>query len=129
MSTHYHLVVRTPNPDLALGMQRLNACYGQEFNHRYRLQGHVFFRRYHSVLIEREAHLLELWRYVAMNPVRAGLCTSAEEWPWSSYGAVLGALPSPAFLSAEWVLELFGRDAANARRRLRMFVEEEPVSA
>lgn len=128
MTTHYHLVVRTPNPDLARGIQRLNACYAQEFNRRYGVEGHVFFRRYHSILIEREAHLLELCRYVAMNPVRAGLCDRAEDWPWSSYRAVLSASRPPTFLSAQWLLELFGRDATNAKRRLRRFVEDEPPS-
>jgi putative transposase len=128
MTTHYHLVVRTPNPDLARGIQRLNACYAQEFNRRYRVEGHVFFRRYHSILIEREAHLLELCRYVAMNPVRAGLCDRAEDWPWSSYRAVLSASRPPTFLSAQWLLELFGRDATNAKRRLRRFVDDEPPS-
>jgi REP-associated tyrosine transposase len=127
LTTHYHLVVRTPNADLALGMQRLNACYAQQFNHRHGFEGHVFFRRYHSVLIEREAHLLELCRYVAMNPVRAGLCARAEDWPWSSYRVSLSSSPPPSFLSARWLLELFGRDQQHARRRLRAFIEDVPA--
>jgi putative transposase len=128
MDTHYHLVVRTPNPDLAVGMQRLNGFYAQEFNRRYGLEGHVFFRRYHSLLIEREAHLVELCRYVAMNPVRAGMCGRPEDWPWSSYGAVMTS-SEPSFLSVRWLLELFGRDPDSARRRLRAFVEDLPDRA
>jgi putative transposase len=129
MTTHYHLVVRTPKPDLALGMQSLNSCYAQEFNRRHGVEGHVFFRRYHSVLIEREAHVLELCRYVAMNPVRAGLCTRPEDWPWGSYRAALAHAPTPTFLSTHWLLEFFGRDPDAARHRLRAFVEDAPGSA
>jgi putative transposase len=124
MTTHYHLVIRTPEADLAQGIQYLNGCYGQEFNHRYGLEGHVFFRRYHSVLIEREAHFLELGRYLPMNPVRAGLCARPEDWPWSSYAALLGLCSPPAFLSVGWLLEFFGHDRRLARDRLRAFVED-----
>lgn len=124
MTTHYHLVVRTPEADLARGIQWLNGCYGQEFNKRYGLEGHVFFRRYHSEVIEREAHFLELGRYLPNNPVRAGLCAHAQDWPWSSYPALLGLCAPPAFLSVGWLLEVFGRDRQSARRRLRAFVED-----
>ena len=124
MTTHYHLVVRTPEADLARGIQYLNGCYAQEFNRRHGFEGHVFFRRYHSVLIEREGHLLEVGRYLPRNPVLAGLCARAEDWSWSSYPALLGLCPSPPFLSRGWFLELFGRDRQTARRRLRAFVED-----
>jgi putative transposase len=129
MTTHYHLVIRTPEADLARGMQWLNGCYGHEFNRRHAAEGHVFFRRYQSVLIESEAHFLELGRYLPFNPVRAGLCARPEDWPWSSYPALLGLSPPPAFLSIGWLLELFGRDRQSARRRLRAFVEESPSSS
>jgi putative transposase len=124
MPTHYHLVIRTPEADLARGIQFLNGCYGQEFNRRHGLEGHVFFRRYQSVMIERDAHFLELGRYLPRNPVRAGLCSRPEEWLWSSYPALLGLCPPPPFLSPGWMLELFGRDRRSARRRLRAFVED-----
>jgi putative transposase len=124
MPTHYHLVIRTPEADLADGIQSLNACYAQQFNRRYGFEGHVFFRRYQSVMIEREAHLLELGRYLPTNPVRAGLCARPEDWPWSSYAALMGLCPPPAFLSPGWLLELFGRDRQSAARRFRAFVED-----
>jgi putative transposase len=128
MTTHYHLVVRTPEADLASGIQSLNACYAQEFNRRHGLEGHVFLRRYQSVMIEREAHLLELGRYLPTNPVRAGLCAKPEDWPWSSYPALLGLCSAPAFLSPGWLLELFGRDRQTAARRLRAFVDDLPYT-
>jgi putative transposase len=124
MTTHYHLLIRTPEADLASGMQDLNSCYAQEFNRRYELEGHAFFRRYHSDMIEHEGHLFEAARYIPNNPVRAGACRRAEDWPWSSYPAHLGLCPPPAFLSPGWLLELFGRDLRRARTRYRAFVED-----
>lgn len=125
MTTHYHLVVRTPELDLDRGMHRLNACHAQSFNRRYDRSGHLFAERFHSEPIMRQAHMLEAIRYVAMNPVRAGICRSPRDWPWSSYGAALGLRPAPPFLAVDELLALFGRDGITARRRLRRFVEEE----
>jgi putative transposase len=124
MTTHYHLLVRTPLPNLAAGMQRLNSCYVQEFNRRHGDEGTRLARRYHDVMVESESHALELFRYISMNPVRAGLCRSPQDWRWSSYPALVGAARRPSFLSIEWVLAYFGSDRARAARRLAMFVED-----
>jgi len=129
MTTHYHLLVRTPEANLHRGMQRLNGCYGQGFNRRHGQLGHVFFRRYHSVLVEREAHLLELFRYLAWNPVRAGVCTEPAGWPWSFYAGLVGSEEAPPILGAEAALAFFGKDPEAARRRLREFVEQRPVES
>ena len=126
MTTHYHLLVRAPDGDLARGMQRLNGNYAAGFNRRHGEEGHVFFRRYHALLVERESHLLELCRYLALNPVRAGLCDRPEQWRWSSYAAMMGKTPRPPFLTAEWLLALFGSKPERARERLREFVDDAP---
>ena len=123
METHFHLVVRTAEADLARGMQRLHACYAQGFNIRHDQTRHVLERRYHSVLIADERHVLELCRYLALNPVEAGLCARPGEWPWSSYAAMLGLAPRPPFLAVEWLLTFFGGEPARARARLQAFVE------
>lgn len=123
LSTHYHVLVSTPNPDLAAGMQKLNGRYAQGFNDRYLDFGHVFSGRYHAVLVESEGHLLELVRYLALNPVRAGICRTACSWRWSSYPAALGLRRVPDFLTLDPVLNLFGHDLERARERLREFVE------
>jgi putative transposase len=125
MSTHYHLVVRTHENDLDRGMHRLNACHAQSFNRRYGRRGHLFAERFHSEPIGHDAHLLASLRYVANNPVEAGICRSAREWRWSSYRASIGLAEPPAFLAMDELLGLFGRDHAVARQRLRRFVEEE----
>jgi putative transposase len=123
MTTHYHLVVHTPEDDLARGMHRLNACYAQSFNRFYERFGHLFAERFQSVLIRTDGHLLQAIRYVALNPVEAGLCDLPQEWPWSSYAATIGLAKPPQFLAVDALLRLFGRNAAAATQRLRVFVE------
>ena len=107
MPNHYHLVVETPEPNLSAGMHVLNSRYAHAFNDRYRHTGHVFEARF-GALLERDAHLLELVRYVHRNPVRALLCREPGEWEWSSYRALAGRAPAPAWLAVDEVLELFG---------------------
>lgn len=124
MTTHYHLLVRTPHGDLARGMQRLNGCYAQDFNLRHGETGHRLERRYHSVLITSEGHALELIRYVALNPVRANACAKPEDWAWSSYAACIGQAQAPGFLAVDWLLAYFGSDRDRAIQALRSFVED-----
>jgi putative transposase len=123
MTTHYHVLLRTPTADLAVGMQRLNGHFAQAFNRKYGERGHVFEERYHSVLVERDAHLIELYRYMALNPVRAGLCTRPESWRWSSYPFAVGLAGRPEFLAIDWALAYFGNTPGRARKGLRAFVE------
>lgn len=104
MPNHYHLLVETPKPDLSQGMQRLNWSYACWFNERYGYVGHAFDDRFKSKVIQRDAQLLQTARYIVMNPVRALLCESPIEWPWSSYAASVGAAPAPPWLdSSLWV--------------------------
>ena len=124
MSNHYHLVVATPNGDLSAGMHMLNGEYAHYFNFVHRVVGHVFQARFHAVLVESDPHLAELSRYLAGNPVRAGLARSARDWPWSSYRAIAEDRPSPAFVDVPAILGLFGRDRERARASFIRFVEE-----
>jgi REP element-mobilizing transposase RayT len=124
LGNHYHALVATPLGNLARGMQRLNSAYAQHVNKHHGRSGHVFQGRYHARLIERDAHLLELSRYVVLNPVRAGLVTSPEAWRWSSYRATAGIEPSPGFLSTAWLLGRFGTDDRRARGLYAAFVAD-----
>jgi putative transposase len=107
MGNHFHLLLETPEPNLAGGMRDLSSDYVRYFNiHRGR-RGPLSEKRYRAVLVEREAHLLEVARYVVLNPARAGICERAEDWPWSSYRATAGLTPVPRFLHTEWLLAQF----------------------
>jgi putative transposase len=83
MTTHYHVVVATPEADLSRGMQYVNGVYALRFNRRWDRFGHLFAERFASRLIESEEYLYEACRYVFDNPVRAGLCDAPAKWPWS----------------------------------------------
>jgi REP-associated tyrosine transposase len=114
MTTHYHLVLTTPEPNLARGMHVLNGLYATTFNDRHGRKGHLKAARYGSKLIETEEYALEVSRYVPLNPVRAGITTVPERWPWSSYAATLGLRRRPSFLDDEWLLRLFSDDPPTA---------------
>jgi putative transposase len=125
MGNHYHLLIETPGEDLSSAMQRLNGDYAQWFNWRHGLKGHVFYRRFYSVLVQRDEHLLELSRYIVLNPVRAGLAPTAARWKWSSYRATASGAPPP-FVAPAWLLSQFHPDPCRARRVYRRFVAEAP---
>ncbi len=124
MSTHYHVLLRTPEPNLAVGMQLLNNRFARYFNKRHGGSGAVFRSRYHSGVIETDGHLLEVCRYIALNPVRAGLCQRPEEWNWSSYGSCVSTARSFSFVASRELLELFDQEIDSARERLKRFVED-----
>ena len=124
MANHYHLLIETPQPNLSRGMRQLNGVYTQRFNQRHRSVGHVFQGRYKAVLVEKEAHLLEVCRYVVLNPVRAGMVSHPSQWRWSSYRATAGLRKPPMFLTTDWVLAQFGHRRASAAKAYRQFVRE-----
>ena len=84
MTTHYHLVLEATRPRLSGGMQRLNGRYAEAFNARYERRGHLFGDRFAARVLESEEYLAAACRYVVLNPVRAGLCERAADWPWSA---------------------------------------------
>jgi REP element-mobilizing transposase RayT len=126
MSTHFHLLVETPNADLARGMQLVNGIYAQTFNRRHARRGHLFGGRYGAELVETDEHALEALRYIALNPVRAGICRNAEDWPWSSYRAALGLAPQAPFVEEAWTLSWFVGATPARRAAFRAFVESAP---
>jgi hypothetical protein len=124
MDNHYHLLIETPQPNLSLGMRQLNGRYTQMYNWRHERVGHLFQGRFTSILVEKEAHLLELCRYVVLNPVRAKMVAHPRQWAWSSYRATVGDTKAPAWLTLDWVLSQFGQRVGPARERYRTFVAE-----
>ena len=121
MDNHYHLLIETPEANLSRGMRHVNGVYTQRFNRAHELVGHVFQGRFKAILVEREAYLLELSRYVVLNPVRAGLVRSAKDWRWSSYRATAGLKKGPNFLHTKWILGQFGK-GDRGRTEYRRFI-------
>lgn len=124
MGNHYHLLVETPDPNLSRGMRRLNGVYTQRFNRHHGRVGHVLQGRFNSIIVERERYLLELARYIALNPVRAGIVRSPGDWRWSSYRATAGLRPSPPWLAAAPLLHHFSARQEKAWHGYRRFVDE-----
>lgn len=122
MTNHYHIVIETPEGNLARGMRQLNGVYTQFINRTHRRVGHVFQGRYKAILVEKDSYLLELSRYVVLNPVRAQMVTEAGDWLWSSYRMMIGKAPAPPWLETDWLLGQFGRDRDQAIRGYRDFV-------
>ncbi len=124
MDNHYHIVIETAEGNLSQGMRQLNGVYTQHFNRRHTLSGHVFQGRFKAILVQKEAYLLELARYVVLNPVRASMVNDPLDWPWSSYAAMLGRSTPPDWLETDWILARFGRDRKRAISRYIDFVRE-----
>lgn len=122
MTNHYHLVAETPDADLSRGMRQLNGRYAQYVNRTQGRVGHLFQGRYTAILVEQDSYLLELARYVVLNPVRAGMVTDASEWRWSSYGATAGNTQAPGWLETDWILGQFGGRRRTAVTRYIDFV-------
>jgi len=124
MTNHYHLLIETPDANLSQGMRQLNGIYTQWINRKYRRTGHVFQGRFKSVLIEKESHLLEVARYIVLNPVRAKMVRSARDWRWSSYRTTAGEDAVPAFLTVGWLLSQFDSAPSRATAQYREFVRQ-----
>ena len=125
MTNHYHLLIETVDPTLSRGMRQLNGVYTQAFNRRHERVGHLFQGRYKAILVEKEAYLLELSRYIVLNPVRAKMVKKPEEWEWSSYRATAGLSEVPPFLTTDWILSQFADERKKAQRLYRRFVAKE----
>src|SRR3990167_2701652 len=125
MNDHYHALIETPDANLTRGMRQLNGIYTQTFNRAHGRAGHVFQGRYKAILVEKENYLLELSRYIVLNPVRAGMVRSAKDWPLSSYRATLGEGKGASdCLNVEWLLSCFGKRRSLAIEKYKKFVSE-----
>lgn len=118
MGNHYHLVVHTHQANLSRLMRHVNAVYSQAFNRRHGVVGHLFQGRFKAIIVDRDAYLLELCRYVELNPVRAAMVETAANWKWSSYRAHVGIEPSPGWLDTDGIHGfLLGREVRHAEDR------------
>jgi hypothetical protein len=120
LSSHYHLMLRLADETLSAGLQRLNYRYALHHNRRYRQRGHCFEQRFQNKAVDDAADELEVARYIALNPTRAGMCRLPEDYPWSSYGSLIGLYPPDPIVDAKTALSVVG----GSKARYRAFVEE-----
>lgn len=124
MPNHYHLLIETPESNLSKGMRQLNGVYTQSFNRKHKRVGHLLQGRYKAILVEKDSHLLEVARYIVLNPVRAHLVKQVDQWRHSSYRSTAGLdIPYPC-LTTDWVLTQFGKNKDGATKQYAIFVKE-----
>lgn len=123
MTNHYHLMVETPEANLSQIMKQINGIYTQRFNRRHHRVGHVFQGRFKSIVVDKNAYLKKLCRYIVLNPVRAGMVDEPGKYPWSSFKATAGKTKTPDFLSTDWILSQFAETRPRAQAEYRRFVQ------
>lgn len=121
MGNHYHLLIRTPEANLGRAMRHIDGVYTQRFHLRNGTDGPLFRGRYKAILVQADRHLLQVSRYIHLNPVQAGLAEQAQAWPYSSLGAYLDPIVAPCWLHTGVILGYFG--SIGARQRYRQFVQ------
>jgi len=128
MDNHYHLLVQTPDANLSKGMRQLNGVFTQAYNRRHNKTGHLFQGRYKAILVDEDAYLLELSRYIVFNPVKARMVKLAGNWQWSSYQAMTGKIAAPQWLSVNYMLSQFSKQRKTAIRKYEEFVADGVVN-
>jgi putative transposase len=118
MGNHFHMVIHTPRGNISSVMKRINQLYTQYANWRYAWTGHVFEGRFTGILIDDHTYLRDAIAYVLRNPVEARLVQNPEDWPWSSYRAVMGLAPAPSMLTLDWLPQLFPADTIAQSRQM-----------
>jgi REP element-mobilizing transposase RayT len=130
MTNHYHIAVTTTEANLSRACQQLNGDYAQWWNWRHKHVGHVFQGRFDAQIVQDDAYLLNVCRYIVLNPVRAGMVSTPEQWTWSSYAAMTGLVRRPSLLDCDRVLELVSPgDPADGPNRFRQSVLEADAHA
>jgi REP element-mobilizing transposase RayT len=124
MDNHYHLLVETPDGNPGKGMRQLNGVYTQTSKRTHGKVGHVFQGRYKAIIVQKETYLLELARYIVLNPVRTRMVRQAKSWPWSSYLDTAGYRESPGWLTTDWLLAAFAKHKSIAMEKYREFVSK-----
>ncbi len=121
MNNHYHLLLHTPQSNLSIGMRHINGVYTQKFNRSEKIDGPLFRGRYKAILIEEDAYLLHVSRYIHLNPVEAKIIDNPEEYQWSSYAAYIGNYQAQPWLQTDFILDTF---KTNKSYQYKLFVNE-----
>jgi len=121
MDNHYHLLCRTPKANLGRAMRHLNGVYTQRYNRSEKTDGPLYRGRYKAILIDADSYLLNVSRYIHLNPLEARIVKKAENYPWSSYAAYIGKAPAPQWLMQTETMAMIGQ--RNRQQRYQAFVE------
>jgi REP element-mobilizing transposase RayT len=127
MTTHYHLLVQTPDANLARCMRHINGVYTQRYNKRNGSDGTLFRGRYKSILIDADSYLLEIVRYIHRNPLRAGIVDKLKDYPWSSHRDYISKSKKGEWLHRDYILDMFSKVKSLQIRAYKEFIStEEP---
>jgi len=122
LGNHLHLLVLTPYPNLGDGFKRMHEDFARYLNRSLGMKGPVFAERFHNKVVRDDAHAIACLRYIARNPVSAGIASEADRWHWSAHGALAGLVPAPAFLDVRTALAFLDEDQRRARMAYRRLV-------
>lgn len=125
MPNHYHLLVQTPDANIARGMRHLNGVYTQRYNRRYNSEGSIFKGRYKSILVDGDAYLLEIVRYIHLNPVKAGIVKTPEKYIWSSHKGYLSSAKKWNWLHKQFIFKILSTDEKRWIRAYKIFTGKE----
>ncbi|MCP3891746.1 MAG: transposase, partial [Desulfobulbaceae bacterium] len=125
MSNHYHILLQTPLGNLSRVIRHVNGVYTQRYNRRHKFDGQLFRGRYKSILVEEDSHLVELLRYIHRNPVRAHICKSVSDYPWSSHHVYVSRSRTSHWLYTDLLLSMFADVPDKGVREYRKFVQGE----
>ncbi len=123
ISNHYHILLQTPLGNLSRVMRHINGVYTQRYNRRHKVDGQLFRGRYKNVLVEEDSHLVELLRYIHRNPVRARICQSVSDYPWSSHHVYVSTTQKSEWLYTDLLLGMFSENFDKAISEYRKFVQ------
>ncbi|SPD73394.1 conserved hypothetical protein [uncultured Desulfobacterium sp.] len=125
MTNHYHLLIQTPEANLARSMRHLDGVYTQRYNKRHGFDGQLFRGRYKSILIESDSYALELVRYIHRNPLEGGLVENLQKYQWSTHKIYLSSAEKWKWLHKDYILKLFSKSIPESIRLYKQFVLKE----
>jgi putative transposase len=127
MTNHLHFLVQVSDEPLGGVMRDIASNYARAFQQKLQTTGHLFERRYHATLVDADAYLMELLRYIHLNPVKAGIVQRVSDYPWSSHHAYAGR-GIPGWLTPDFILEMFAQDRVNAHAAYRRFIADAEIA-
>lgn len=124
MNNHYHLIINTPQANLSRIMHYINTSYAAYFNAIHKRAGHLYQGRFKAILVQEDEYLHHLSSYIHLNPLRAAIVKSPDEYTYSSYNFFVSTRKPPEWLNTNFILSLFDKNRSKAGRLYRRFVTE-----